>query len=509
MLLLWEDRGTTENARMQQLLPLPAPEPAQRVVRIEKNLNSLGFFSPATKAKQTKKVISITREVEGMKVEARATIIGHHDNGLPTTADLDKYLAFQLIVAELKKKSGHIVNPVGFTTYQLLKVLGQTPSGKNYRDVEEWLDRMSATWIKSEGAVYFAKTKRYAKDRFHVFDRVVTAGQDVDGTVADRNYVWLSSWQLENLNHNYVLPIDLGDYQKLKSPIAKALVPLLYVWFYASTKSVQKRYTDLCQLLSIRSYPQISRANEKLSPGMNELAEVGYLSEWQLVRTIDKTDFKVMMARGTIFEKQASGNVFPCRSDKVADPRFHSIVALLTERGVVEKIARRLMLDVPEGQQVEDQIEWIDSIIGQGRGRITNAPGLYVDYIRAGVKPPPGFVSIRRGQKSSEAGTGTAQERITRQNERLDIETRYAEYREQNLRTYINNLRADAREDLMKRCRKKASGQVRQWATLPVETQNDLTLRLAMTEVEAEANLMPPDEFPVGRQVELNLAGSA
>jgi hypothetical protein len=30
-----------------------------------------------------------------------------------------------------------------------------------------------------------------------------------------------------------------------------------------------------------------------------------------------------------------------------------------------------------------------------------------------------------------------------------------------------------------------------------------------MNEVEAEANLMPLDEFPVGRQVELNLVGSA
>jgi hypothetical protein len=494
---------------MQQLLPLSTPEPAQRVVRIEKNLNSLGFFSPATKAKQTKKVIAITREVEGMKVEARATIIGHHDNGLPTTADLDKYLAFQLIVAELKKKSGSISNPVKFTTYQLLKVLGQTPSGKNYRDVEEWLDRMSATWIKSEGAVYFAKTKRYAKDRFHVFDRVVTAGQDVDGSIADRNYVWLSSWQLENLNHNYVLPIDLGDYQKLKSPIAKALVPLLYVWFYASTKSVQKRYTDLCQLLSIRAYPQISRAKEKLSPGMNELAEVGYLSEWQLARTIDKTDFKVIMARGKIFEKNAPASLFPCRSDKVADPRFNSIVSLLTERGVVEKMARRLMLDVPEDQQVEDQIEWIDSIIDQGRDKISNAPGLYVDYIRAGVKPPPGFVSIRRRQATGEPDAGTSQERITRQNARFDIENRYSEYREQHLRAYVNNLRADAREDLLKRCRKRAAAQVRQWATLPSETQDDLTMRLAMSEVEAEANLIPVEEFPVGNQVELNLVGSA
>ncbi len=490
---------------MQQLLPLPGPEPIQRVVRIEKNLNSLGFFSPATKVKQTKKVISITREVEGMKVEARATIIGHHDNGLPTTADLDKYLAFQLIVAELKKKSGSISNPVGFTTYQLLKVLGQTPSGKNYRDVEEWLDRMSATWIKSEGAVYFAKTKRYAKDRFHVFDRVVTAGQDVDGSVADRNYVWLSSWQLENLNHNYVLPIDLGEYQRLNSPIAKALVPLLYVWFYASARGVQKRYTDLCQLLSIRAYPQISRAKEKLSPGLNELAEVGYLSEWQLTRTIDKTDFKIVMARGKIFEKAGTAG-FPLKSDRVNDPRFDSIVALLVERGVVEKMARRLMLDVPEDQKIEDQIEWIDSIVDAGGRKISNAPGLYVDYIRSGVKPPPGFVSIRRRH---EAAVAASAENLAQQAVRFETENRYAEYREQHLRAYVNNLRADARDELLKRCRKRASTQLRQWEGLPVETREDLTLRLAMTEVEAEANLMPFDEFPVGRQVELNLVGSA
>jgi hypothetical protein len=369
---------------------------------------------------------------------------------------------------------------------------------------------MSATWIKSEGAVYFAKTRRYAKDRFHVFDRVVTAGQDVDGAVADRNYVWLSSWQLENLNHNYVLPIDLGEYQRLKSPIAKALVPLLYVWFYASTNSVQKRYTDLCQLLSIRSYPQISRAKEKLSPGLTELAEVGYLAEWQLARTIDKTDFKVVMVRGSIFEKQAPAGAFPLKSDRVADPRFNSIVGLLTERGVVEKVARRLMLDVPEEQQVEDQVEWIDAIVEQGRGRILNAPGLYVDYIRAGVKPPPGFVSIRKRQQLAALGAGeNQQERLTQQNARFEIETRYSEYREQQLRAYVNNLRADARDDLLKRCRKKAAAQVRQWATLPAATREDLTLRLAMTEVEAEANLIPFDEFPVGRQVELNLVGSA
>ena len=165
----------------QSLIPFTDRQSLERVVRIEKNLNSLGFFSPATKVKKTKKVISITRELEdGVKVEAKATIVGH-ETGLPTTADLDKYLGFQLIVADLKRKNGAIVNPVRFTTYHLLKLLGLKPAGKNYREVEDWLDRMSATWIKSEGAVYFAGTRRYAKDRFHVFDRAVTAGQGARG----------------------------------------------------------------------------------------------------------------------------------------------------------------------------------------------------------------------------------------------------------------------------------------------------------------------------------------
>jgi hypothetical protein len=30
-----------------------------------------------------------------------------------------------------------------------------------------------------------------------------------DGRVADKNYVWFSEWQLQNINSNHLLPIDL------------------------------------------------------------------------------------------------------------------------------------------------------------------------------------------------------------------------------------------------------------------------------------------------------------
>src|SRR5438128_3703140 len=113
--------------RMQQtLIQIPAQQSVQRVVRIEKNLNSLGFFSPSTSTgpRKNEKVVLFTREVPGgVKTEAKATIMGT-SRGLPNTADLDKYLAFQMIVADIKKRQGTVTNPVGFTTYQLLKLLG-------------------------------------------------------------------------------------------------------------------------------------------------------------------------------------------------------------------------------------------------------------------------------------------------------------------------------------------------------------------------------------------------
>ncbi len=139
---------------MQQLLPLEPQQPAQRVVRIEKNLNSIGFFSPTASkgGRPAEKVVSFTRQLPGgVKTEAKATIMGT-SRGLPNTADLDKYLAFQCIVADLKKTEGIVKNPIGFTTYQLLRVLGLKPTGKRYGEVDQWLDRMAGTLIKSGDA---------------------------------------------------------------------------------------------------------------------------------------------------------------------------------------------------------------------------------------------------------------------------------------------------------------------------------------------------------------------
>ena len=108
-----------------------------------------------------------------------------------------------------------------------LALLGLTDAGYHYEEVNQFLERMVSTTIKSEYAVYFHGTKKWAKDIFHVFGRVVLTGQELpDGTLAQMNYVYLSDWQLDNINSNYTFPIDFNSYRLLKRDIAQPGMPL-------------------------------------------------------------------------------------------------------------------------------------------------------------------------------------------------------------------------------------------------------------------------------------------
>lgn len=275
-------------------------------VRMEKNIAAFGFFTPTSKrAKGTPpKIIQFSQIIDGNRAEAKVTIAGNTLYGMPTTADQDKYLAFQKILERIKREKGKIENPIAFTSAELLQLLGHTDGGSNFKDVEEWCDVMASTYIKSEGAMWIAGKKKFASDSFVIFQRVRRTGQELeDGTTADRNYVWLSDWYLENINAFYLLPIDFDTYKQLKNNIAKALIPLLQIWLYASREQgvFEKRYDEICQVLNIAQYTYPSKIKEKLAPSLNELIKQDYLSEWDVVETADKTGYKIVFWHGRKF----------------------------------------------------------------------------------------------------------------------------------------------------------------------------------------------------------------
>lgn len=297
-------KAESDTAIIKTKATLPAPD----FVKVEKNLNSLGFFTPSSKASRgaKAKTITFTRMIDGKKVEAKVTIAPAALYGLPVTSDQDKYLALQKIITDIKQAQGNVSNPIGFTSAEILRLLGHADSGKNFHDVHEWMKRMTSTTIISEGAVYLAGRKKWARDIFHVFDRSVAVGEELeDGSVSDRHYVWLSNWQLENINTNHLLPIDFEAYKKLKSHIGKALVPMLQVWLFASVEkgSCEKRYDELCQYLNISQYQHLSKIKEKLGPALEELKSHSYISKWKIEPTSDKTSFKIIFFHGEKFHR--------------------------------------------------------------------------------------------------------------------------------------------------------------------------------------------------------------
>src|SRR6516162_1840426 len=278
----------------------PAGSVAVDLIRVEKNLNSIGFFASGASKKISRTVIQILRHPAGQRILAKAVIEGIPSLGLPTTADRDKYMAFMKIALDQREFQGQVTNPIRFTGADMIKLLRLRKGGFHYDEINDWCKRMVATTIMSESSIFLADRKQYVTDTFHVFDRVILVGEELnDGTRSEFYQVYLSQWQLTNLNQGYLLPLDFNAYLKLKRDISKALFGHLSVWFYASRgQTIEKKYTDLCQLLNVRAYPHISKASSVLAPSLEELVNIEYLSSWELVRTARGADFKLTLSPG-------------------------------------------------------------------------------------------------------------------------------------------------------------------------------------------------------------------
>ena len=294
----------------------PESSEGTEFIRVEKDLISIGFFSPTSKALKSTRVKTVRfsrADAEGRRIETSIRIVTGGDYGLPGTGDLDKWFAFQRHVHEILKREGAVTNPITFTSWELLSALGiHRQSGKNYGSVEEWLDRMCATTIEVKGEGRVGEQKRFGKDRgIQVFERGVTFGRELKpGVVADRNHVWLSDWQLRNLNGGYNIPIDFDAYLSLKNATAKTLLPLLQVWLYGTRGEgiFVKSYAAVCELLGITQYAHESKVREKLGPSLDELQALGLLADWHIERLRGGNGYKLIFKHGAKFYRDLETN---------------------------------------------------------------------------------------------------------------------------------------------------------------------------------------------------------
>ncbi len=487
---------------------LPAqPAPAKEIVRVEKNLNTFGFFTPSSKRlrSSSKRVTLQVRTDDGRRIQAKATIFPVGEFGLPTTADQDKYFAFQKILEQIRKKNGVITNPVRFSSAAMIDTLGMTHGGKNYREIWEWIRRMTLTGIESEGVVYFSGRKKYARDLFHVFQRSVAVGEVLeDGRIAEENYIWLSEWQLENINHRHTLPIQYDVYKTLQLHIAKALVPLLQIWFYASRAELhtEKKYSDLCSLLGLQTFSSPSRIKQQLAPSLDELKNNRFLAAWELTKTTDETDYKLCLWAGPTFVSAAdvrsaeNGQI----STTILNSRQDEILQALVERGIREDRARQLLLDLPDDQPVLDQIEWADTEIARkerSREPIANPPGFYVYLLRSNYPVPPNFETSHKKRLREEARQQELETRARQAESELESykrRERYDAFLTEQADAHLKTLPAAAIERRIREYMKAIQRDIPQYRW-PEPALRDFAWRKLRQEVAIELDLPTFEEF--------------
>ena len=407
------NRESPEELRAEEAVQLPLP---QEFIKSEKNLETLGFFSPSSKRsrKSSKKVISFTRIVDGNKVQASTTIFPSAEFGLPNTADLDKYRAFQKILSDKIAKEGKVPKYITLTSADLIRIMGRSKEGKLYREIEDWLMRMALTGIRSEGAVWLAKKKIWAKDLFHIFERVIVYGQEMDdGTTADSHHVWLSDWQIENINAFYLLTLDYDLHKQLARPIAKSLLSMLQIGFYASGHIYIKRYDDLCKFFGIARYRALSRIKEQFDPSNEELKKWGFISQYEYSKTADGKTYNITWWVGERYYK--TQKMVKEKKEKVIgssqqlklpvpkkrkellplDNEGKELAKELEDRGLTRSVTRTLISRYAQ-KHIEEKIRMLDYLMEKEDSKVDRNPaGWLRRAIEEDYQPPKEYLDHR------------------------------------------------------------------------------------------------------------------
>jgi hypothetical protein len=378
------------------------------LIRFEKNLLQIGFFGAHErrgKALASRRRIEQWVNRDGKKIKVSAEFRSSDALGLPSTSDRDKYMAFMKLAMEQKLRTGVIANPIRFSGYSLLSILGQCDSGENYEALNSWGMRMADTTITSEQVIYSSLRKRYMNKTVHVFRSFTRLGSsNLDNSnKVDMFEVELEDWLLENLNESFVVPEDFNMYRKLTRPTAKGIFVYLYLWFYASQgREVEKDYAELCALLNVRSYEHVSKIRETMGLSLNELVTIGYLKSWDIKPMSSKQGYKLVLTPGRAMKDvlvmtQRKQLAFAAAAHEVPLAGSRELArAALVEHGVSEEKAVELARKL-EPLALLDRVEYVASQIESDRkGSIKSPAGYLITFVEAEQQVPPTFRTHRK-----------------------------------------------------------------------------------------------------------------
>jgi len=258
-----------------------------KIINSEVNLLVFPFFVLERKNKNLETEYRETVKREDQKIEIIWNVSANPKYGYPGPFDREVHKVIEQILSEILKEKGKVENPISFSIYELCKRMGISfKGGGNFEKVKQSLEKIRATTIKSEGALYYKKDKKWLSKVFGLYDGVVFRGDQLEGNIiAETNLLYLSDIYLQNLNSFYIKPIDYTYQKSLESKIASRLYEILGVKFYGLRNKrgafICYRYSKICKLLPIKAHKYLSLAKQQLDPGNEELKNTGFISKFE------------------------------------------------------------------------------------------------------------------------------------------------------------------------------------------------------------------------------------
>jgi len=415
---------------------------------------------------------NITIDLKG-EADVRWEITYNNKHGQPGP------LAYKLDTLIINQKIDEIGRPlpeairIGSLS-DICRALGSHTNGSNIADIKRAFLQNAYTAIDAK---IRGKKKNGKETWFEIgytrYSVIFTGEKLPNGTEADAVYIILNPPYRELLNHVELRPLDY-DYLKNLSPGAQRFYELLSFQIYGAIAGSRPRakmlYSEYCTYAPQNRYPDFDHVKKQMYKVHLPHRESGYITKVDYHQTTDSVgnnDWEIFYTPGPkAFAEYRAFTSRQITKPKAPGPKSTGhiggqggaiqemlglteydpeLLTELTKRGIAETKARDLLASAKEGQEIIDQLEFVDTLVAKDRrGKLENPPGLYVFYLRDNIAPPSDFLSSRKAKLYQEAQQLKNAEQSSKARRQID----YDNYREAEVLRYAKSMPPDEYNEL-------------------------------------------------------------
>ena len=400
--------------------PLPAAVSDNRIAKADPNLFARPWVA-LWRGEARSSVINLEWEedhptIKGRKIKASWKVTGDAELGLPTPSDRRLFN----VLCELTREQ-NLTQVINFTRYDVLQRLGRGSGKRNYDLLLQSFERLKAVKITARNVFRDARTGLIEDAVFSIIDDVTIVKPSKSGPIGpDELPLSTFSWSdriHNNIENGFLLSFDLNIAQSLHSDVALILYPLLLAKTYDGPGRRRNRFhSELRDFyenhLGMRRTPYVSKMEERLLPGHEELKQIGFLVDARIEPMKTKGQFKI-----TYVLKLPEEAAIPAEIevlDALSNPQTpaeaiapNSELTALTQRmmavGVEESIAVQI-----EQQFAAEQINLQLDCLAARNPRDPAALFLYA--LRRNVAPPAAYLERVEQQRQAEEQRASSDE---------------------------------------------------------------------------------------------------